>query len=100
MSIRSIADRSGEAWADLAAWSPEDPADLFDLFALLAIMLHDVAYGIARAADRVSGTAMAREVTDMLNAAANAVWRAEEYATELERIARLLGALGPRHWPR
>ena len=98
MSIRSIGAAIGDAAAELAAWEPEDANDLFDYFAMLPDALHDIGYAITRNADRIAQTALHEGVTDMLHATAHAVARAEDYAAELERIARLLGRIRPATW--
>jgi hypothetical protein len=89
VSIHGIADQSGEAWAELAAWEPADPGDLFDLLIMLPDMLHDVAYGLARAAGTVSQTGIHQGAVDLLYAAANDIAHAGQYAAELDRLARI-----------
>jgi hypothetical protein len=89
VTIQSIAQQSGEAWAALACWEPADPNDLFDLLRMLHVMLEDVEYGLKRAAERVSRTGVHPGCTELLDSAKLAVHNARVYATDLEAIARI-----------
>jgi hypothetical protein len=87
VSIRSLAAAFGDACAELAAWTPEDPADLFDFWDCLPDLIHDLFFALDRNAATLAETALDPKAIALLEVTARDVGHAEANAD----LARQLG---------